>query len=375
MDGWIEWNPFTAFLAVGASVGVSADVDLGFVHARPTLEVGVDIAVWWCPQFGGRWSVSLWFVHFDGAFGSAWSGGKTSWDQFKRGVPNPLQFTPKKSEVPEVGTVGTYKPKTDDGEVTPAGDAKDAERPWCASQDGFTFRVQSKVPAREVKVCWGSHIAYRTQSPHQVNIRSTGQRDVPSTLELLFAEAPRSSGPAVVPQADFYDEWTCVPILSRLPFADWGDPDVEKPSDAKARDLVDDQLTGLEVTVPAPQAHCAAGKKDQAGQGQDRPLRARATDVEAEVIHPYDDPPAERPAGMPLTAGASPQGARAGRGPEVARTISREIASAAVQQRRGRLFQWLLTAGRAPAANDDLDRYAKGVLQTLTDDPLLVPAG
>ncbi|MDJ1136253.1 DUF6603 domain-containing protein [Streptomyces iconiensis] len=368
VDGWIGWDPFTAYLSLGASVGIAADLNIGPVHVRPSVELGVDLALWWCPDFGGHWSVSLWFASISGDFGSDLQQKlPVDWDQFKRTVPKPVILPRRNTEIPEEGTAGPYKPVPDKDTAPIAGEEANGQA-INGSQNGFTFSATIQAPAKEVYVRPPTGEPVReAKMTDAVHIREMKRSDVASRLDVQFSYLARQGEPLPaghpVFQDAFWEAWSYKPTYANLPFAKWGDPKVEAPKSTS--DLVPHQLTGLEITVPAPTARCAA-------RHDNRPLQADAADIEMETIYAYDD---ERDAGMPLTAQAAAQGSAAAFSPGAAHVVKDGIASSPIQQTRGQLFEALKGAGcLRTSKNDGLDRYAREVLATLTDDPLLEAA-
>ncbi|QIS14052.1 DUF6603 domain-containing protein [Nocardia arthritidis] len=94
LDALVEWDPFWFLVDIGVSIGVSLTIDVWFVHATLSAELGVDLDLWG-PPVGGQATVHLWFVSFTIGFGADKPGDRpsVSWDQFRTQLPRVRRST------------------------------------------------------------------------------------------------------------------------------------------------------------------------------------------------------------------------------------------------------------------------------------------
>ncbi|MFD7668781.1 DUF6603 domain-containing protein [Streptomyces sp. NPDC059788] len=368
LDMWISWSPWRGGFSAGVSVGLEAAVDVGPVHLRPRMEVGVDLAMWFSDDgWGGDWSVHVWFVSFSGRFGVERLGDHMTvgWETFQRQIPNPVKPRPRAGmEPPDAPDVQiTHLSHIGPPFAAEPGDAADPEKasePWLVAQSGFTFTTSCVVPATSVTVN-GSPVelgepsgGQGEQSSPGLDIRPMGLKGVQAVHHLTVCHLPKGE------QVDVAS-WGFKPVRSNVPASLWGNPD--KKTAELDGDLVRGHVTGLEVTVPPPKGHCAA-------HTDGTPLLVDADALETECVdaadqHPFGD--------LPLTAKATRRGSATTRSKDGSTIglIAQQIASKATSAARTQLFQALVGAGLSPGHDDPLTAYAGSAQITLTDDPLL----
>ncbi|MEE1794543.1 hypothetical protein PUR28_27855 [Streptomyces sp. BE308] len=355
IDIWGEWQPFALRAHAGVTVGIAAEANLGFVRLRVSAEIGIDLEMWWSPEFGGTFTVHLWFISFTGAWGAGPpEKQRIPWAQFQRQIPQPLKIPMRQGLVPH-GMEGTYTPVPDPTgrRSGAAGEAPDGQV-WTAAQRGFVFATECSAPASEVTV-------NNTQraSGQLVNVRPMRKTSVKAlhavTISHVRTEKGSSTERLVALTDDELANWTFAPVTAHVPFALWSDHNEALRPDFGRADtgVVEDQLTGIEVTVPEPTAHPPTA------------LCALVADLEAEALEDGN---------LPLSRDDTVRGTVPARNPGVRELIGREINCDQVRTRRIALRQALLAATGRALADDALTRYGTGAEKALTDEPLLLDA-
>jgi hypothetical protein len=88
LDFYLGWKPFHYEAAAGIQIGASFTIDLGFVKAKITIQVGVQLNIWG-PSFGGNARVDLDIISFTISFGAAPAPAPAlDWSQFQAFLPS-----------------------------------------------------------------------------------------------------------------------------------------------------------------------------------------------------------------------------------------------------------------------------------------------
>ncbi|MFE2752258.1 DUF6603 domain-containing protein [Actinosynnema sp. NPDC059335] len=99
-DLWAEWHSFSLRFDVGVSLGISASINLGLFRVPVSIEIGVDISLWWLPEHGGHCEAHLWGLSIGGGWGVSWpetkERPKVPWTKFTRQLPKAVKVVRKK---------------------------------------------------------------------------------------------------------------------------------------------------------------------------------------------------------------------------------------------------------------------------------------
>ncbi|QIS14051.1 hypothetical protein [Nocardia arthritidis] len=144
--------------------------------------------------------------------------------------------------------------------------------------------------------------------------------------------------------------WSAEAVAGNVPESLWGDG--SGPS-LSGTGLVDDRLTGLKITVPAPHL-------------------ADSLDVAAGVL---DLDPITPDGAVPLSASASPAGPVPRTDTGSVATIASGIATDQTTRARNDLYTVLATVDLAPSSNDSMTGYAGLVTHDLAAAPLVATSG
>ncbi|MFE7448179.1 DUF6603 domain-containing protein [Streptomyces griseus] len=346
VDIWGEWTPFSLRAHAGATVGIAADVNIGFAHIRASAELGIDLQMWWSPDFGGTFTAHLWFISFTGSWGAHPPDERTiDWKQFQTQIQKPLQIPMRQGLIPG-GTEGTYTPIPD---PTRPGESEQGDgQTWTASTRGFTFSTESHTPAATVTVNTAAHA-----TGPRVNVRPMGSKKGKGLDAEHKVTISHVDGTTLTPlTAQELGQWVFKPVSSNLPFALWGDPaEPVPPAGENTAGLLTGMLTGIDATVPEPVKLPA------------QPLSAAVTDLETEKLED---------GALPVSSKDTPIGTVPTADPGTRGIIHGEIAGGGVTARRALLAAALATATGRPPADDTLTRYAATACDQLTDPPLLL---
>ncbi|MEU5187519.1 DUF6603 domain-containing protein [Streptomyces klenkii] len=332
VDALVQWNPFYFRLGIGVRIGFAVDLWLFTVRG----EVGVDLDVWG-PPVGGIATVHLWCIDFDVAFGA--SGERKPdpipWSEFQEQLPardQMLRITPLTGILPE-------------DESTRARRANAGDDRWVVSADGFSFATSTALPASHATA--GS----RQVSGKALDIRpmqATGQSSVHRLTVLLGGDPFDPFDPDIPEQR----RWLLEAVKDNVPEALWGTGD-PADEDFTPDPIIEDQLTGLGITVPKP---------------VDGPTPGRMTDVSLgfERLAPSD--------ALPISPGDRPTGPvprpwEPGDDPTSIGTIAAGIATTTVPARDA-LYAELTSLGLAPPSHDRLDDFAALADNTFTAEPM-----
>ncbi|MFI9202834.1 DUF6603 domain-containing protein [Streptomyces sp. NPDC053048] len=335
LDALIQWKPF--FFRLGIDVRIGFAVDLALFTVRGEVGVGLDL---WGPPVGGIATVHLWCIDFDVAFGagSRRKPDPVTWGEFQEQLPardQMLRITPLTGILPE--DEGTRNRRTN------AGDGR-----WIVSADGFSFSTTTALPASRATA--GS----RAVDGKALDIRPMADTGLSSVhrLTVQLGGDPFDPFDPTVPEAR---RWRLDPLRANVPQALWGTGD-PSDEDAPQDPLLEDQLTGLGITVPEPVDGPSPGAMTDLSLGFEELAPSHALPVG----------PADRP------TGPVPEAWQPGT-PTSIGTIAAGIATTAAPARDA-LFAELTALGLAPASHDRLDGFAALADNTFTAEPMTVTA-
>ncbi|MFF8784524.1 DUF6603 domain-containing protein [Streptomyces sp. NPDC015125] len=322
LDVLIEWDPFWFEADLGVTIGVSATIDVWFVHVTVSVELGVDLSLWG-PPIGGEATIHLWFVSFGISFGAD-RGDRPAvdWTQFQSKLP-------PSEEIHQIRPQKGLQPERESTDLIRAAQGPD---PWVVSTHGFSFTAQTAVPASQV-LLGDREIAHRSDG---VNIRPMDRRGLTSTQTVKV-----TSGGQPVDVSG----WQAEEVAGDVPQSLWGDTPGTSMS---GTGMVNDRLTGLRITVPAP--HMTDEFQVAPGLLSIDPLPDGA---------------------MPLSQDAGPLGPVPRSEKQSVAVIASGIASGPAADARTALYAALDAAGLAPGNNDPLSAYAGLVTHDLAAAPLL----
>ena len=228
----IAWKPFQFLLDAAVEVGVSARLNLLFVHKTITIKIGASLNMWG-PPTGGKVRVHLWFITFTVAFGSKegsdCNNKPLGWTDFSTLLPD-------KNEIIKIQAV--------DGLARTENSGEDQEC-WVVSPAAFRFRVQSAVPSSTIHGKDGEWI-----SGNPVNIRPMNLQETDSELTVqIFNENNRSLDLRK-------DGWDIQDTKGAFPASLWGKPLYDEKGAFQLREtkptseLAKDLINGLTLFVP-----------------------------------------------------------------------------------------------------------------------------
>lgn len=375
-DAWIEYQPFFAKVNAGASLGLRAEVKLAGIKVGLSFELGVDIGMWWVPEFGGTFTVHLWCLSYTGRWGVELPKDKPQqkWTDFQRQVPVPTTLTygynVEASElVKKPTTVESYKLKDDHllaggngGFEDESAGKKQLLGPWLASANGFTFTVRSAMPCSAVYVNDEKQATGNTLDLRQVGITDrTAQFWITVDHVVKHDDRPEETKAVNIHRGR---KWTFTPHKTNVPVAMYGKPGGEtrpdKNIDTDKQQRLTNRLDGLQLQVPEPALRCAATVNDA-------PLRSSAADLGTEKVPYAKNVPY---ANYPLLPKDEPCGAQPSKVKDALTRIAQGLTHSGP---RNDLFTALGRAGVQPTgANQALTRYPGAVSSLLIADPLIV---
>ncbi|MFG2910422.1 DUF6603 domain-containing protein [Kitasatospora sp. NPDC048286] len=334
-DALIQWAPFSFDIDLGISIGVSLTIDVWFVHATLSIEVGVDLGLWG-PPVGGSATVHVWFVSFTFGFGhDRATPPPVPWTTFQSQLPAPIQLKPtaglQSGPAPEAGAAHALAARSED------------KAPWLVSCLGFSFATESAVPFSHLYLGSGQDAC---ASGEPVDIRPMALTGVTSSQRVTLATADGQEVDLVA------SKWGITPTRRPVHRSLWGEPLPDGHGSDPNETLLGDRLTGMVITVPEPAAGSTPGR-----------LTSRTLDTEPLVDAPW-----------PLTD-ATPVGPVPRQSADSIAAVATGIASAATTTQRDALFAALAGLGTTPPGNDRLDAYAALAADAFTAAPLIIPAG
>ncbi|MGW2232217.1 DUF6603 domain-containing protein, partial [Streptomyces formicae] len=238
-DALLQWKPAHVSASVRVSVGVAATVKIWFVRVRVSLEVGIDLSLWF-PRMGGRATIKVWFVSFTLAFGTGLTAPPgVSWPEFIEFEPAGLSCRLVDGLLPDVAP-----------DEAVARTSRNA--PQLVSFEGFALTVQT-LPNTHITL--NSHPLYdNTRNPdQQLHIRPMDHDDINSTTAITLTHATdHTTTPIPIPYPQLQEEgWDITPHTDNVPRALWG-ISLNNPDDAHDEPPLRTLITGLDVTVPPP---------------------------------------------------------------------------------------------------------------------------
>ncbi len=235
VDALVQWKPFYADLAIGLSIGVSATVKVAFIRVKVSLEVGVQLQLW-LPPIGGRAQVKVWFITFTFNFGAAREGAPpVPWDDFQIQLPAPTRTALKNGAQLRDVTEDESEARRKAGETE------------LVRIDGFSVGVESALPASKITI--GEEL-FAGSDTARIDIRPMRLTGVVSEQEIkLIGPDGQSRG------FEYWEGlgWTFEATEEGMPKALWGRPLADPNQALNDQSLVPGCLTGITVTVPAPE--------------------------------------------------------------------------------------------------------------------------
>lgn len=271
-DFLIQWKPVYFFASVGVSIGISLRLDILFIHATITLEIGADLSLWG-PPTGGIAHIHLWIFSFAVSFGAEFGAGMNylSFDEFRTMLP----VDSKKTSSPQpLGLMAAAEPAPSDGGddailsnactiVLNAGQLTQQAPPdrWMVHADDFVFTVQTAVPLTELDLTGPT--GKTTISPpnpdhdYFVGVRPMGISALTSVMSITVTCEPGTSNAAI---SDLGTSWLWSQRTGRVPEAVWGAPIAQAnkggrsasppPTPGAAAITLPGRLLGLEAITP-----------------------------------------------------------------------------------------------------------------------------
>ncbi|MFF4285616.1 DUF6603 domain-containing protein [Streptomyces sp. NPDC001633] len=333
----ISWKPVHFRVGIGVTVGAS--LKLLFVTLKGELGAELDL---WGPPTGGTVTAKLVFVKVTIGFGrDRTAPEKLDWNEFTELLPPPQQIL-------RISAAHGLLPEDQSQQGLSDGDP---DRAWLVGADGFSFIVETSVPA--------SQVTFQGRDPDigaKLDIRPMRRTGLASPLTVRVARNTAVRGAAARWQPLEDDgSWKHTVLFGNAPTALWGTPQASNEELLNPDRRLIGGRTGLQITVPPPRS-----TGDQVG-----PI--------ADASFTYEPMP---DAEGPLDPAAPPVGDRTQLAPgigvgQVADTVGIRGGE------RGRLHQALtelLEPARHGALPDgSLDAFASHVREHgLRADPLLV---
>ncbi|MFF6946830.1 DUF6603 domain-containing protein, partial [Streptomyces lavendulae] len=324
----LQWKPFYADIFVGISLGIAATVKVLFIRVRVSIEIGVDLHIWFS-EFGGRARVKLFFTSFTFDLnGSERKGSKpVGWNEFTMLLPAPIRVTPLK---------GIFH--NDPGST----DLLSTSATLPVSADDFTVSTDTDIPASRITL---------NGRPPSIDGRPLPDDDPvairPMDLSGVYSEHKVEVWRNDVPFNPDLEGWTVEVIRRDVPASLWGEP-LDDPYDAIEEEMLPDRMVGLRIAVPVPRP-----------EGKVGPIASASVGVEGL-------PDGRMPLRDPDPVGPTPT-ADDGSVAVIADTILDPAP-------RSLLHDALFSLGVAPGSDGTLEHFAAGARTAFTDPPLTTTA-
>ncbi|HUI30577.1 MAG TPA: DUF6603 domain-containing protein [Candidatus Acidoferrales bacterium] len=376
MDALIVWAPFHYVIDISVSIGASYRVNLLFVTATVSVELGAGLTIWG-PRMGGSVYIDWYIISFTISFGADRSEGPQPLDWInKDGTGFAQSLLPHKASgsqmlaagptVQENGNVepsGIFTIVVNTGLITTIHDASGAPV-WIVRPNNFVFSVRTEIPTTEIDITAVSGEKAQTQflatkySPDGQNY-FVCIRPMKATL--------RSSAITITLTADdeskTYDlagKFSFDLALSKTPAAKWGKP-ILGDDDPEPNALLNGRLFGLENVTPLDPVLTPNG--------------ANALDIDITTAYTYEVVDEEDPYTtnhLPLDVNASPVGTV----PEVDSGAMGKIQSSlmnpTVVAARNGVFTTLQQFGINALTNGPLKTFAANPAAVLTGNPFII---
>ncbi|QRX89946.1 DUF6603 domain-containing protein [Streptomyces noursei] len=337
----ISWKP--VYFRVGIGVTVGASLKLGFVTLKGELGADLDL---WGPPTGGTVTAKLVFVTVTIGFGRdpVTTTEKLKWNEFTELLPPPgqtLRISAAHGLLPD--------------DQSQQGLSDDPDRPWQVDADGFSFIVETAVPASEV--------TFQDRAPdtgEKLNIRPMHCTGLDSPLTVRVARNVAAYGAAARWQPlDGDGSWQETVLFGNAPTSLWGSHEVSNEELLDPDKRLIGGRTGLKVTVPPPFSTGAPM----------RPIAAAS--LKYEDMRPNVEGP------LDPDAPAVGDEARTAPGTGVGRVADTVAVRGGERGRLHRALTDLLAPARhGPLPDGPLDAFARHVSeQGLRTDPLLLTSG
>jgi len=264
-DAILFWKPFYLIADVSISVGVSYRIDVLFVHATLSVELGADFHLWG-PPIGGQVHIDWYIIAFTIGFGSPMQiPTEITWDDFKALLPSKTEqqqttaaasLTRMAAEAMAVARE-TVAAATTTTTTTPAylsirvnqglktTHVLDGLTLWLVRANQFQFSVDSAIPASQIAVesenpannatIQGSKVGIRRvngdispdayQSTQTVTILQLSSDNLAHIQACMATSSPCTGQPASCPDKPIdITGWDVEAVQKNLPQAMWGAP-------------------------------------------------------------------------------------------------------------------------------------------------------
>jgi beta-lactamase superfamily II metal-dependent hydrolase len=341
-DVTLNWKPFHFEAEFGITIGASYRLDLLFATVTITAELGATLELFG-PPTGGQVTVEWDIISFTIPFGSS-----------RPPPPNPLTWSDMQAMLPNTGTADApniLQVSAVCGLVNTAASpavarlqaTTDDPPPWIVRGGNFTFTTHSPVPASQATA--GSQLL--PGAPLDVRPLQMQALDSLHTLT-VFDE----SG------CDVTSGFDITALSGNVPTSLWGPLATGLGIASADAQLLCNQLIGLRAVVKPPIVGNSVGAINVS-----KALSTFNLELHFAVL--------------PLSATAPPVGdAPRPDDKTVAAIIDPRtgIASPKMSGVRGQIYEALQSIGYAPPENQPLDGYAKSLVCSLADEPLIVSA-
>ncbi|MER6305034.1 DUF6603 domain-containing protein [Streptomyces sp. NPDC001657] len=232
----ISWKPLHFRVSIGVTVGAS--LKLLFVTLKGELGAELDL---WGPPTGGTVTAKLVFVKVKIGFGrDRTTPEKLDWNEFTELLPPPEQIL-------RISAAHGLLPEDQPQQGLSDGDP---DRAWLVGADGFSFIVETSVPA--------SQVTFQDRAPDtgaKIDIRPMLRTGLDSPLTVRVARNTAVRGAVAQWQSlDDDGSWKETVLFGHAPTALWGTPEASNGELLNPGKRLIGGRTGLQITVPPPRS-------------------------------------------------------------------------------------------------------------------------